>query len=77
MPSSRIIHLMNQTMTFNIVDTTTMLITIKIPVVIPYITDILLADMALHLNTNILISHAIYIFNYSRTGYFQFIFFFR
>ena len=34
-------------------------------------------DMALHLNTNILISNALYIFHYSRTRYFRFIFFFR
>ena len=53
---------MNQTMTLNIVDTTTMLITIKIPGVIPYVTDNPLADMVQHLNTNILISNAIYIF---------------
>ena len=63
-------------MTLNIVYTT-ILIKIKIPGVIPYVTDNPLADMALHLKNTILISHAIYIFHYSRTGYFRFIFFFR
>ena len=75
MLSFQIIHLMNQAMTLNIVDTTTMLIIIKIPGDIPYVTDNTdnpLANMALHLNANILISNAIYIFHYSRARYFRF-----
>ena len=38
-------------MNLNIVDTATMLITIKIKGAIPYVTDNPLADITLHLNT--------------------------
>ena len=61
----------------NIIDTTKMLLTIKISCAIPYVTGSFLADMALHLNTSILISNGIYTFYHSRTRYFWFIFFFR
>ena len=39
MLSFKIIDPMNQTVTLNIIDTTTMLITLKIIVPIPYVTD--------------------------------------
>ena len=64
---------MNQTMTL-VVDTETMIITITIAGSILYRQS--LVDMVLQNNTNISISNAIYTFHYSRTGYFQFTFFF-
>ena len=73
--SFQIVHLMNQTMTLDVVDTKTMIITITIAGSILYKQS--LVDMVLQLNnTNISISNAIYTFHYSRTGYFQFTFFF-
>ena len=51
MLSFQIVHLMNQTMTFNTLNLATMIITIKIAGVILYVTDNAFANMVLHLNT--------------------------
>ena len=51
MLSFQVIHDMNQTMTLNVVDKTTLIITITITGVILYVTDNPFADMVIHLNT--------------------------